>query len=161
MHAIPSASKDDFERDLRGDPAVFQIRSSTVMKTFLILILGALIGIAAYRYYESTRHPTLGDRTDRVIDSTRDNASELKDKVVEGSRKVGERVDDARIVTAIKGKYVLDKDLSALAISVSCRDGRVVLTGSVNSADLVARAMNLARETSGVADVTSQLVVRN
>lgn len=131
------------------------------MKTFLALILGAILGIAGYIYYQRTQHPTMAQRTEDAVDATRDKAGELKDRVVEGSRKVGERVDDARIVAAIKSKYVLDKDLSALAISVSCRDGQVLLTGSAGSDDLIARAIALAKETSGVAGVSSQLVVRN
>ena len=131
------------------------------MKTFLILLIGAALGIAGYMYYQRTQHPTLTQRAGDIGETTREKAGEIKDTVVEKSRAVGERVDDARIVTAIKGKYVLDKDLSALAISVSCKDGNVVLTGSAASDQLIARATQLARDTSGVKSVASQLMVRN
>jgi len=130
------------------------------MKTFIVLLLGVLIGIAGYNYY-LTRHPTMGQRTDAAVDSTKEKAGELKDAVVEKSKRVGETMDDARIVTAIKGKYVIEKDLPALAISVSCTDGHVVLRGTVASEALAARAARLARETSGVIGVESRLVVKN
>ena len=130
------------------------------MKKFLLLLLGAALGIAGYLYYQRTQHPTLAQRTNAAMETTKDKAGEFKDTMVEESKKVGETMDDARITTAIKGKYLLDKDLSALAISVSCTDGRVTLKGTAASDELVARAARLARETSGVIGVTSQLVVK-
>lgn len=131
------------------------------MKTFILLLIGAILGIAGYHYYQRTYHPTLAQRADAAADTTKDKAGDFKDAVVEKSKKVGETMDDARITTAIKGKYIIDKDLSALAISVSCKDGHVLLTGSVASEELGARAARLARETSGVVGVTSRLVVKN
>jgi osmotically-inducible protein OsmY len=131
------------------------------MKTFLILLIGAALGIGGYMYYQRTQHPTVTQRAGEVMDATKEKAGEIKDTVVEKSRTVGERVDDARIITAIKGKYVLDKDLSVLAISVSCKDGNVVLTGSATSPELVLRAQRLASETSGVKNVASKLTVRD
>ena len=130
------------------------------MKSFLLFLVGAILGIAGYQYYQRTQHPTVAQRAQDAADTTRDKAGELKDKVVAGTRTVGEKVDDARIIAAIKGKYVLDKDLSALAISVSCRDGYVSLTGSAATPELVSRAARLARETSGVTGVNSELTVR-
>lgn len=112
-------------------------------------------------YYQRTQHPTLKQRAGDVVETTREKAGEIKDAVVDKSRTVGERVDDARIIAAIKGKYVLDKDLSVLAISVACVDGRVVLTGSAATPELVLRATRLANETNGVKSVASQLTVRD
>ncbi len=131
------------------------------MKTLIILVLGAALGIGGYMYYQRTQHPTLAQRAGDAAETTRDKAGEIKDTVVEKSRAVGEKMDDARIITAIKGKYVLDKDLSAIAISVSCTDGKVVLTGSAASEELIGRAVRLANETSGVKNVVSRLTVRN
>ena len=130
------------------------------MKTFLILLLGAALGIGGYMYYQRTKHPTVVQRASSALDTTREKAGEIKDTVVEKSRAVGEHVDDAWIITAIKGKYVIDKDLSAFAISVSCTDGMVVLTGTATSSDLIQRAVRLANETGGVTNVISQLTVR-
>ncbi len=131
------------------------------MKTFLILLVGAALGIGGYLYYQRTHHPTLTQRADDAAGTTREKAGEIKDTVVEKSKAVGERMDDARIITAIKGKYVLDKDLSVLAISVSCKDGNVTLTGTAASPELVLRAQRLASETSGVKNVSSKLTVKD
>jgi len=73
---------------------------------------------------------------------------------------VGARMDDARIVTVIKAKYVLDSALSARAISVECHDGEVTLAGTAGSADLVGRAVALALDTNGVHNVVSHLTVQ-
>lgn len=130
------------------------------MKTIIILLIGAIIGIAGYQYYQRTQHPTVSQRADAAVDTTKDKAGEFKDAVVEKSKQVGETMDDTRITAAIKGKYVLDKDLSVFAISVSCTDGHVSLKGTVASEALAARAARLARETGGVVGVNSQLVVK-
>ena len=77
------------------------------------------------------------------------------------AKAVGERLDDARIIAVIKGKYVVEKDLSTFAINVDCSDGAVKLTGSVASFELIGRAVTLALQTGGVHRVDSQLVVKN
>lgn len=131
------------------------------MKTFIVLVIGALLGVVGYQYYQRTQHPTLSQQAESAADATKHKAGDLKDTVVEKSKQVGETMDDARITTVIKGKYALDKDLSMLAISVSCTDGKVNLTGTVASDELAARAARLARETSGVTGVNAQLTVKN
>lgn len=131
------------------------------MKKILLLLIGAVLGIVAYRYYQRTQHPTIEQRTDHAVDATKDKAGEIKDAVVKQSKKVGGTLDDAWITSTIKGKYVLDKDLSVFAISVSCTKGHVSLSGTVASEALASRAASLARETDGVVGVSSQLVVKN
>jgi len=131
------------------------------MKIIILLLLGAVLGIAGYQYYQRTQHPTLAQRTDDVVDATKEKSTALKDTVVVESKKVGETMDDTRITTEIKGKYLLDKELSVLAISVSCTHGHVSLKGTVVSGELAARAVRLAGETSGVLGVNSQIVVKS
>lgn len=131
------------------------------MKTFLILLVGAILGIVGYQYYQHSQHPTLAQRADDAADATRHTAGEVKDVVVEKSKVVGEKVEDAAIITAIKGKYLIDRDLSTLTISVSCADGHVTLTGKVASGDLLARAVKIASDTGGVTAVESRLTVQN
>lgn len=72
----------------------------------------------------------------------------------------GDRMSDARIVTVIKAKYMLDRDLSALDINVDCRDGRVTLAGSVASPELVGKAVGIALDTDGVTNVAANLSPR-
>lgn len=70
----------------------------------------------------------------------------------------GGKIADARIVTVIKAKYVLDSDLSALDINVDCTNGNVVLNGKVASVELVSKALLLALDTDGVVTATSNLI---
>lgn len=72
---------------------------------------------------------------------------------------VGARIGDARIVAVIKAKYILDSELSALAIDVDCHNGQVVLNGTVKSPHLIGRAIALALDTGGVKNVVSRLKV--
>jgi hyperosmotically inducible protein len=129
------------------------------MKTLLLLLIGAVIGIVGYRYYQRSQHPTMEQRADAAVSATKDKAGEFKEVVVDQSKKVGGTMDDAWITSTIKGKYLLDKELSVFAISVSCTKGHVSLSGKVASAALATRAARLAHETSGVVGVNSELVV--
>ena len=74
--------------------------------------------------------------------------------------RIGEATLDARIVTVIKAKYTLDRELSAWDIAVASTDGHVTLAGTVNSPDLIGRAVVIALETQGVVDVVSSLRAR-
>ena len=156
------------------------------MKTVFILLIGAVLGVVGWRYYQRTENPTMGQRVEQLADKTREAAGDTKDAIVSKAedlkltpdnikdelaktgrvarskaRDLGDRIDDARIVAIIKGKYVVEKDLSAFAISVDCRDGAVTLTGSVTAPEQIGRAVELALQTGGVHDVVSQLVVKN
>lgn len=156
-------------------------------RSLFLLLFGSLLGVLGWRYYERTENPTVGSRIDAVADQTRDAAvkapqaaasqaggavkpvvSGIKERLAQTggvvrseARTLGERMDDARIITLIKGKYVVDHDLSVFAISVECRDGQVKLTGTVTAEEYINRAVTLAREIHGVQQVESQLVVKN
>ena len=157
------------------------------MKTALLfLIIGAIAGAVGWRYYERTQNPTLAQRTGDLVDKTKEVAVGTKDAVVakaddlklssenikdelaktgqvvrKKAKVAGEIMADARIIAVIKGKYVLEKELSAFAITVNCQDGQVNLTGAVTAPEHIGKAVQLALETSGVHDVVSQLVVRS
>lgn len=130
-------------------------------KTFLILLLGILIGTLGWRYYQRTYHPTLSQRTGDLVDRTREAAAGTTQQATTSAKEMGGRLGDAGIITLIKGKYVMDRDLSALAITVECTDGQVTLKGTVASPELMTRAADLARQTKGVTEVTSRLTVKS
>ena len=73
---------------------------------------------------------------------------------------VADASSDAAITAKIKGKFALDRDLSALSISVSTTDGHVTLSGSAPSHRLIGKAVMLALETEGVREVSSTLQVK-
>lgn len=159
---------------------------TTPMKTLFVLLLIAVIaGAFGWQHYQRSQKPTIQQRAAELAERSRDVAQEARDAVaakvedwnltpesiknelaktgqVMRTRAItiGERIDDARIITVIKGKYVVERKLSSLAISVECRDGAVRLSGSVNSADQVAQAVALALKTNGVQSVVSKLSVK-
>ena len=83
----------------------------------------------------------------------------VRTKTVAAGQKVGDVVDNARIVTVINAKYVADSDLSALKIDVDADKGTVTLKGTAKSPDLIGKAVALALDTDGVNQVISLLTV--
>ncbi|PTX91031.1 BON domain-containing protein [Opitutus sp. ER46] len=77
----------------------------------------------------------------------------------ENAARARDKVSDLRIVAVIKSKYVLDRDLSATALTVESTDGRVTLGGQVAAENLVGKAVAHALDTDGVHHVTSKIVV--
>lgn len=156
------------------------------MKNALIfLLIGAVIGALSYHLYLKPDATGTGRATTAsVVERTKEAATEAKDaiaakfeawqltpadlrrdlatanKIVRHKAKAaGESMSDARIVAVIKGKYAIDSELSALAISIDCTAGRVTLSGAVASLDLIGQAIRLALETDGVTEVESLLTV--
>lgn len=156
------------------------------MKTlFVLLVLGVIATAFGWRYYQHNQKPTIGQRAAVLAERTREAAEEAKGVVSAKAREwnltpdhirdelaktgkvvrsraivVGEKMDDTRIVAVIKGKYVVEKNLSSFDISVSCDDGTVKLTGWVNSPAQIGRAVELALQTNGVHHVVSDLSLK-
>ncbi|HVV00624.1 MAG TPA: BON domain-containing protein [Verrucomicrobiae bacterium] len=156
------------------------------MKVILALIVGIAVGAAAVWFY-GTNHGksalrTTGDQIQSATKNARDTIQEklkvldlrpdeIKDdlartgKVVrrkarEAGQAFSDATSDARVTGAIKAKLVASQDLSAMSISVNTTDGIVTLSGSVDSADEIGKAMLLAMETDGVREVVSTLHVK-
>jgi hypothetical protein len=70
-------------------------------------------------------------------------------------------IDDAAIASKIKAKMVLDDYVKARSIAVTSKGATVTLRGTVRSVDEHDRALQIARETSGVAQVVDELRVQN
>lgn len=77
-----------------------------------------------------------------------------------GQETVGSYVDDAAITTSVKAKFVEDKTVGALAISVETLNGTVQLSGFAKSAAEKSQAETLARSVKNVRAVRNDIVVR-
>lgn len=66
---------------------------------------------------------------------------------------------DTRITGVINAKLAADEELSVFSIAVSTTGGRVTLSGTVASPELIGRATALALQTDGVHEVVSNLQV--
>lgn len=75
-------------------------------------------------------------------------------------RSIGNAIDDTAIWAAIKNSYA-QEDMKALmtGVSVKVNEGRVLLTGKVNTPDTRVTAVRLAWQPQGVKEVIDEIVV--
>lgn len=69
------------------------------------------------------------------------------------SATAAEIIEDSVITANVKTKLLADKEVSALKISVTTKNGVVQLSGHVKTEDEASKAIELAAATSGVIDV--------
>ena len=89
----------------------------------------------------------------------RATGAEIGEKVAIGTAKAAETLDEARLTTKVKSKMTLDDTLDGSRIHVSTEDEQVTLTGTVINEAQHQRALQLARETTGVSAVVDHLSV--
>lgn len=80
--------------------------------------------------------------------------------VTRGQETVGAYVDDASITTAVKGRFIDNKEVDAISIHVETLHGTVLLSGFAKSATEKATAEKLARDVNGVKAVRNEIAVR-
>lgn len=69
-------------------------------------------------------------------------------------------VQDSAITTQVKALLLAEKGVPSTAISVETYEGRVMLSGFLESKDQVAKAVKVASGVSGVKQVQNNLVVK-
>ena len=72
---------------------------------------------------------------------------------------IGQKVDDATLLTKVKAKLTADKAKNLVKVNVDVKDGVVALKGSVPTDADKTRAEELARATEGVHEVRNELTV--
>jgi osmotically-inducible protein OsmY len=80
--------------------------------------------------------------------------------VTRGQETVGAYVDDSAITTAVKSRYVENKDVDASSIGVETLNGTVMLSGFAKSESEKSTAESVARKVNGVKSVKNQIAVR-
>jgi osmotically-inducible protein OsmY len=70
-------------------------------------------------------------------------------------------VSDTEVVRGVADALLRDAELAPLCIRVDARDGVATLSGELPSAELEARALEVARTAPTAAEVVSELVVRH
>lgn len=106
------------------------------------------------------------EKTADAREAGRDAAAKADDKTDAAQKKAGDAADrtgevlgDAAITTAVKTKFLADPNVSGLKIDVDTNNGVVTLRGNVPNAAEKRRAMELARETTGVKSVKDELKI--
>ena len=74
---------------------------------------------------------------------------------------VGAYVDDSAITTAVKAKFVANKQVDAISISVETLNGTVMLSGFAKNENERTTAESLTRDVKGVKSVKNSIVVRS
>jgi hyperosmotically inducible protein len=80
--------------------------------------------------------------------------------VTRGQETVGAYVDDTAITTAVKARFIDNKDVDAAAISVETLNGTVMLSGFAKNTTEKTTAGNLAWKVNGVKAVKNEIVIR-
>jgi hyperosmotically inducible periplasmic protein len=80
--------------------------------------------------------------------------------VQRGQESVGAYVDDTGITTLIKSRFVENKQVDALAISVETLKGVVMLSGFAKNSTEKSSAETIARGVKGVTSVKNDIIVR-
>jgi hypothetical protein len=137
-----------------------------LIRTVVLVIV--VVAIAAffigYRWADDgvvERDPVVGTTGDEVdIDTARDVGADVGQRVAEGTNQAQRAATNAGITARIKSKMALDEIVEAADIDVDTANGLVTLTGTVASTAERDRALQLARETSGVTSVVDRLTIR-
>jgi osmotically-inducible protein OsmY len=74
---------------------------------------------------------------------------------------VGAYIDDTAITTAVKARFVENKDVDATSISVETLNGTVMLSGFAKSSTEKVRAEELAMPVKGVKSVRNEIALRS
>ena|SRR5437867_583922 len=72
---------------------------------------------------------------------------------------IGETIDDATITARVKTALLNDAQVGGMKIDVDTTQGVVTMSGTVKSKAEESRAVQLARQTPGVKDVKSTLLI--
>lgn len=80
--------------------------------------------------------------------------------VIRGQETTGAYIDDAAITTAVKAKFVENKDVDAASIKVETMKGEVMLSGFAKNSTEKSSAESLARNVKGVRTVRNEIAVR-
>jgi hyperosmotically inducible periplasmic protein len=76
------------------------------------------------------------------------------------ANRLGDTMSDSAVTAKIKSKMALDDHVNARAINVDTSASVVTLRGNVASKNQRDRALRLARETDGVAQVVDRLQIK-
>jgi hyperosmotically inducible periplasmic protein len=113
---------------------------------------------------QTTRHNATKHSTTQLVLAAAIGAAVLLTTggcaVTRGQESVGAYVDDTAITTAVKARFVENKEVDAVAISVETMKGTVMLSGFAKNMNEKTTAEALARKVNGVTSVKNDIVIR-
>jgi len=135
-------------------------RLSSPVSSLMPLATAAAVafGLAACNRTEAPRTP--GEKVDVAIDKVKEAADQARTATEQAAAGAKAAVSDAAITALVKSELARDGELSALAIDVDTREGRVALRGTAPNATARDRATRLAGAVEGVRSVENQLTLK-
>lgn len=136
------------------------------MRTFISFVLGLVIGIGAYWFYDREVSPRnvggTGEHLDggTVRDDLNRTGRSIREKTSDVGGAIANATSDERITAAIKAKLIEESALSAFKIDVDTANGLVTLSGVVSSQDAITKATQIAENTEGVQKVVSTIQLK-
>lgn len=112
-----------------------------------------------------------GKKLDQAVDKaekTMDQAVDKAEKKIEAAgetmsdkaEKAGGYMDDSAITAKVKAGIIGDQSLKVTEINVTTKDGVVTLSGTVDSQQILDRALEISRNVKNVKSVVNSLVVQ-
>ena len=98
--------------------------------------------------------------TEKVWDKTKEGTEKIADKTVAGTKKAAAEITDGFITTTIKTRFEGHEELRASDIKVDTDHHVVMLTGTVVSAAARAKAVEIAKSTTGAERVIDKLTIK-
>jgi hyperosmotically inducible protein len=143
---------------------------SGLIKTVLIALVVVAAAFFMFGYwsggslgsFRTAPAPAATGTSGSSIDTSaaRERGAEIGEKTAKAANTIGKTLDEGALTTKITAKMVLDDLVKARTINVTTNGSTVTLTGTVHSAQERQRAVQLARETDGVAQVIDHLTIR-
>jgi hyperosmotically inducible protein len=132
----------------------------------IVLVVGALAFFFGYRMADLFESRDAGrpvgttGRSGVDTSRARDAGAKAGERVAVAANEARDAISDGNLTGKIKAKMALDELVKARDIDVDTDNGVVTLTGTVGSDAERQRALQLARETTGVKSVVDRLRVR-
>lgn len=95
----------------------------------------------------------------RELEKARDELEQARERLAEAEERVGEHATDAVLFRSVQRRLLEDEKLENVAIAARVEQGVVELSGRVPSAKLRDRAVEVAKQASGVVRVESNIEV--
>lgn len=138
------------------------IRALFKLVLVVVILAAAAAFFLGYRFGDSgvetpvAAQPAPGVNTEKA----REAGAKVGETVAVGAAQAQDALTDGALTAKIKSKMALDDTVKALSIDVDTDSGVVTLSGSVQSQAEKTKAVQLAKETSGVTSVVDRLVIR-
>ena len=140
------------------------VRGLIRLALIVIVVVAAMAFFFGYRWRggdSAVERPVATSGHDAPLNTDRARAAgaEVGEKMATAANRATEALADGSVTARIKSKIALDDTLNGTRITVDTDDTRVTLGGHVSTSAQRARALQLARETGGVAIVIDRISI--